>query len=294
MLDLQQLRCFVAVAETGSVARAAERLHLSASPLSRQVMALEARLGLTLFIREGKRLRLSAPGRRFLPQCQSLLAQAERVALQAREEAQGLSGQLSIGYVDSALFQGVLPRAVQALKARRPKLRIRLQAMRTEEQFVALRGGVIDVGFAHRAPSPETGLASQRVARDSFMLAMPATHALVRVRTLRAKDLAQEDFLCVSPVTSPQGHAELLAACQRFGFTPNIQHEVSEPMAALEWVAQGLGMCVIQTSLHARASAQVHMRPLPHSFNLGLEVHLCTTTRLSAWAARLCKLCPPC
>ncbi|MES2581916.1 MAG: LysR family transcriptional regulator [Pseudomonadota bacterium] len=294
MLDLQQLRCFVAVAETGSVARAAERLHLSASPLSRQIMALEHRLGLTLFLREGKRLQLSVSGRRFLPQCQSLLAQAARLEAEARDEAQGVAGQLAIAYVDSALFHGVLPRAVQALKGSRPQLRVRLQALRSAEQFAALRRGDIDIAFTHRAPPDGEGLVSQRVAVDPFMLAMPATHPLVGARTLRARDLAQEDFLWVSPTTSPQGHAELVAACQRLGFTPRIQHEVNEPMAALEWVAQGLGLCVVQAALQARAPAQVHMRPLPPAFGLGLELHLCTTTQPGALAAQLWELCPRC
>lgn len=294
MLDLQQLKCFVAVAETGSVARAAEQLHLSASPLSRQIMALEGRLGLTLFLREGKRLQLSASGRRFLPRCQSLLAQIVRMETQAREEAQGVAGQLVTGYVESALFHGVLPRAVQALKASRPRLRVRLQAMRSTEQFAALRRGDIDVAFTHRAPPEGAGLASQRVAIDHFMLAMPVGHALVGARTLRTRDLAQQDFLCVSPTTSPQGHAELLAACQRMGFTPRIQHEVNEPMAALEWVAQGLGLCVLQSALRARAPTQVHMRVLPPAFGLGLEVHLCCTHPPTALAAQLWELCPRC
>lgn len=293
MLDMQQLRCFVAVAETGSVARAAERLHMSASPLSRQIIALEARLGLVLFLRQGKRLQLSASGRRFLSQCQALLAQAAQVEAQARDEAQGLAGLLTIGYVDSALFHGVLPQAVQALKTHRPQLRIALQSMRTDAQFVALGRGDIDAAFTHRAPPTGTGLSSQRVARDAYLLAMPARHPLARVRTLRARDLAAVDFLGVSAATSPQGHAELLAACARFGFTPNIQHAVSEPLAALEWVAQGLGVCVVQSALQARApKARVHLRPLPPAFGLGLEMHLCTTAAPGALAAQLRVLCP--
>ncbi|MES2948348.1 MAG: LysR family transcriptional regulator [Pseudomonadota bacterium] len=294
MLDLQQLKCFVAVAETGSIARAAEKLHLSASPLSRQIMALESKLDLTLFLREGKRLQLSAQGRRYLPQCQSLLADAQRLAAQARDESKGLSGLLHIGYVDSALFHGVLPQAVQALKAKRPKLRMRLQAMRSAEQFAALRSGDIELGFTHRAPPPDTGLVSRRVAVDRFMLAMRATHSLVRARTLQAKALAKEEFLFLSPKTSPQGHADLVAACRRFGFTPNIQHEVSEPLAAMAWVAHGLGLCLIQAALLPQAPAEVYMRPLPQAFDLGLEIYLTTTTKPSALATQLWQLCPRC
>lgn len=294
MLDLQQLTCFVAVAETGSVARAAEKLHLSASPLSRQIMALETKLGLALFLREGKRLQLSPQGRRYLPQCQSLLAEAERLSTQARDESKGLSGLLTIGYVDSALFHGVLPQAMHALKTKRPKMRMRLQSMRSAEQFAALRCGSIEVGFTHRAAPPDAGLVSRRVATEHFMLAMPTTHALVRPRTLRAKDLAREDFLFLSPQASPHGHAELLAACRRFGFTPNIQHEFSEPLAAMAWVAQGLGLALMQASLQARAPATVHMRALPQSFDQGLDIHLTTTTKPSALAAQLWQLCPPC
>ena len=78
-MELQQLRYFVAVAETEHVGRAAERLHISQSPLSRQIRQLEEQLGLQLFERIKQRVRLTPAGRDFLAEARDLLAQAERV-----------------------------------------------------------------------------------------------------------------------------------------------------------------------------------------------------------------------
>src|SRR2546429_5575453 len=112
-MDLRQLRYFVTVAETESIAQAAEALHISQSPLSRQILQLEHELGLKLFERAKQRIHLSPEGKVFLEEARDLLTQATRVRAQAESLASGRSGRLTIGYVDGAMHSGLLAALLQ-------------------------------------------------------------------------------------------------------------------------------------------------------------------------------------
>lgn len=100
MIDLRQLKYFVVVAEEEHVGRAAERLHISQSPLSRQIAQLEERLGLTLFERNQQRIRLTADGQTFLAETRSLLTHANRLESLGKRLGRGEDGGLCIGYIE--------------------------------------------------------------------------------------------------------------------------------------------------------------------------------------------------
>ena len=121
-LDLRQLRYFVAVAELENVGRAATVLNISQSPLSRQIQQLEAQLGLDLFERERKRLRLTAEGRQFLDEARDLLAHAERLEMHSKLLGRGVEGRTLRSPVEEAQSnarqagsQDCLPRLLEQL-----------------------------------------------------------------------------------------------------------------------------------------------------------------------------------
>ena len=138
MLELNQLRCFVAVASELNFRRAAERLNMTQPPLSRQIQLLEHRLGVVLFERSKRSVRLTAAGRALFSEAQRLLDQVRATTLSVQRIAGGDSGSLAISFVPSAGFE-LLPSLVARLQAAHPRIDITLK-----EAIGAAGGGVVN------------------------------------------------------------------------------------------------------------------------------------------------------
>lgn len=285
MLDLQQLRYFVAVADGEHVGRAAAQLHISQSPLSRRIQQLEASLGLALFERSRKRLRLTAAGREFLADARALIVSAARVEARARERAEGSAGTLVIGYVEGAVHAGVLPAALRAFRQQVPDARIELRAMRSTDQFAALLDHRIDLGFAYRAAQASAGLLAHPLVDEPFVLCVPAASPWAAGR-ITGRRLDGAPFIAFPEALSPQTRADFLAACARAGFTPDIRFEATEPSVVLELVAAGLGCAAVQHSLRSRRLAGVRFRELPARFDARLRIFRLAHREPSPLAAR--------
>src|ERR1700759_3417697 len=136
-LELRLLRYFIAVAETEHAGRAAARLHISQSPLSRQIRQLEELLGVALFARERQRIRLTDAGRWLLDPARALIARSEALVRAAKEVGSGELGLIAIGFVGAALTVGVLPAALRQLRAERPRVEIALRQLSSTAQRAA-------------------------------------------------------------------------------------------------------------------------------------------------------------
>src|SRR5882724_2324446 len=147
-MELRHLRYFVAVAETLNLRRAAQRLCISAPPLTVQIRDLEAEIGTALLARKskGRRLELTDAGQVFLEQARQMLAQAGQSVTLARRAATGEIGQLTIGYNMVAAL-GVLPRILPALNTKWPGVRITWHSLNTPQQVEALSREELDLGF---------------------------------------------------------------------------------------------------------------------------------------------------
>lgn len=273
MLDMQQLRYFVAVAETENVGQAAKALHLTQSPLSRQIQGLELHLGLELFHRSKKRLRLTATGREFLAEAKALLSHGERVERRARSLSAGDTGTLVIGYIEGAIHADVLPRALRSFRKQVPSASIELRALRSNEQFLQLAAGDIDIGFSYSAPPADAALNARCVHRESFVLAFP-TGVFVEGTRISPRKLSEQPFIAMPEARSPSARREFMVSCETAGFHPRIRYEAAEPLAVLGLVQAGLGVAVVQKSLQGKAPDGVSFAPMPGGFPMKLEIHV--------------------
>ncbi|MFM0343135.1 LysR substrate-binding domain-containing protein [Paraburkholderia sp. BL9I2N2] len=264
MLDIRQLQYFVAVAEEEHVGRAAERLHISQSPLSRQIAQLEERLGLTLFERSQQRIRLTSDGRTFLQETRALLTHANRLESLARRLGRGDEGGLCIGYLENAMHSGVLSDALRTLRKDRPAVHIALYNLPSSEQLEGLRQRSLDVALVCEPPlKDDPDLDCAQLLSDPMLLAVPDSHPLATTPKLTPAALGKLDWIAVLHKENVLNHDTFVAACARAGFTPAISMEATEPLTALGLVAAGLGAAMIQRSLRHQAPAGVVLREVP-------------------------------
>ncbi|MDT4817753.1 HTH-type transcriptional regulator GltC [compost metagenome] len=264
MLDLRQLHYFVAVAEEEHVGRAAERLHISQSPLSRQIAQLEEKLELVLFERSQQRIRLTRDGRTLLAETKAFLTHANRLESLARRLGRGDEGGLCIGYLEYAMHSGVLPNALRELSDGRPAVHIALYNQQSETQLEGLRQRSLDIALVCEPPSPDDpDLEAAQVLNDPMLLVLPAGHPLAEAAQITSADLAAQKWIGVMHKESALRHDTFIAACAKAGFTPTISMEATEPLAALGLVAAGLGVTTVQRSLRHQAPAGIVMRELP-------------------------------
>ncbi|MFF2225371.1 LysR substrate-binding domain-containing protein [Streptomyces globisporus] len=274
MLDLRQLRYFVAVAETEHVGRAAEQLHISQSPLSRQIAQLEKELGLVLFERDRQRIRLTSDGRVFLTEARALLTHAGRLENLGRRLGRGEEGGLCVGYVPDAMHTGLLPAALRTLRLERPGIHVALYGQPSAEQFEGLRQRSLDIALVQEPPAEDDpDLRSALLLEDPLLLVLPSGHPLAEKGDLVPEDLDGQPWIAVQSSRDPSWRDAFVASCVAAGFTPDITLDAAEPLTALGLVASGFGLALVQRSMVRGTAPGVAVRELPwHSGSARLWV----------------------
>ncbi|HEX4809296.1 MAG TPA: LysR family transcriptional regulator [Bryobacteraceae bacterium] len=261
-MDLRLLQYFATAAELEHIGKAAERLHVSQSPLSRQIRQLEKELHLELFVRERQRIRLTESGRWLLSHAQKLLAYAEKVRDEAAQRALGKTGTLCITFVSGAMWSGILPRLLRRFQAEFPNATIELRNLRSTLQMEAVAAGRVDIGFVSRLPNT-SALEATRVSEEPFMLVVPSAHPLSRKRAIGPCDLDGVRWILLSHSAGPERHTQFLAACASAGFMPHVIQQVTEPATLLGLVRSGFGIGLLPRSARECAPRSLKFRALP-------------------------------
>lgn len=261
-MELRHIRYFNAVAEHLNVRVASERLHVTQPAVSRQIHDLEDELGVSLFHRTARGLRLTESGEAFHGDCGRILALVEHARQRVRLTGQGLSGHLHIGTVESAGWDGLLPRAIGQYQSEAPAVSLRLSPLATPRQLAALSSGEIDAGVAYLLGDVPQTLEVLPLARHDVILAVPADAPPPRAPMVRAAELDGQPFVLFHRSVYPAYHDRLLAACQRAGLTPRIVQEVDSESAELTLVSAGIGVAIVNSANLSRPPARVRFVPL--------------------------------
>jgi len=191
------MRCFIAVAEELHFARAAERLHIEQSPLSRAIKELEYDLNAQLFERTTRSTRLTWAGQVFLADVRRIFAAIDQAKSNVSAAATGYHGTLRI-----ALSDAFAPSRVASLLARcrveEPEVKIRLFQMPLSEQVKGLRSDLYDAGFAQTAEVGD-GIIAEPVWTDPLVVAVPARHPLLTHKHVPLESLLQFPLILCRP-----------------------------------------------------------------------------------------------
>jgi DNA-binding transcriptional LysR family regulator len=260
-LDVRRMRYFVAVAEELSFSRAAERLLMAQPPLSYQIKQLEEALGVLLFERTRRGVRLTAAGGLLYDEARRLLIQLEQTARLVERVGGGEVGRLSLGFVPSA-SNAVLPALLQRFRERFPGVEVFLQEMKPDEVVERLLGSRIDVGFFY-LPFEEPALAFRPVSREAFVAALPEDHPLAAAEAVELGSLAGEPFILPMRYKMPGLYAQVIEACRAAGFAPRaVQKDVWLMQTIVGLVAGGIGVALVPDSTRSLPRQGVVYRPV--------------------------------
>lgn len=217
-MNLDLLRSFFAIVEQGSLNKAAERLRVSQSTLTRQMQALEQDVGGPLLERSPGGVALTATGHALLEEAKPVLAKFDAVMAGVRQRARGQSAVLRIGYLMSAASDYLNP-ALGALRKAHPEVKVKMRDLSPGEQIEALRAGEIDVGLIGQAGALLTKeFYVKTLAVLPVTVAMAADHPLAGRASVTLADLKREMFVGAPDADVP-GHNQWVAKlCKTAGF----------------------------------------------------------------------------
>ena len=247
-MELRHLRYFVAVAEERNFTRAAQRLHIAQPPLSRQIQQLEEVLGVQLFERNSRPLKLTETGKFFYAHATQLLAKTSELESMTRRVG-NIERTMSVGFVASTLY-GLLPKIIRRFRDENPTVELSLHEMSTTEQIRALKEGSIDIGFG-RIRLEDSNIRRVVLREEKMIVAFPLGHPLALAKPVSAlRDLINETLIIYPKTPRPSYADQVLAAFKDRGLTPSKIYEVREIQIALGLVAAGEGISIVPSSVY--------------------------------------------
>ena len=249
MIELRRLRYLVTVADEGHITRAAERLGIQQPPLTRQIKALEAELGVTLFERLPRGMQVTEAGRVVVEEARDVLARAARIPETARRAARGEQGRLAVGYTSSAAFHPFVTQQIRAFRDARPGVILALAEDGTPELVSGLKDERLDAAFLRSASTDIAGLTLEPLLEEKMVAAVPAGHRLAGAGKVALADLAEETFVFYRRPTGPGLYDAIMASCLAAGFSPTVGQEAPRMASTLSLVASGLGVAITPASM---------------------------------------------
>jgi DNA-binding transcriptional LysR family regulator len=248
-IELRVWRQFIAVAEELHFGRAARRLHMTQPPLTYAIAQLEETLGVQLFERTRRTVRLSQAGEALLPDVRELLAHAAHLPEQARAAAGGEIGRLRLAFVSTVGYT-FLPQWLRAFRVAYPRVQLELTEATGDLQLQAFDRGEVDAGFVLHSPGfPYRGLAHRQVAREPMALAIPEEHPLASSKRLTLLHVMREPLIMFPRRAVPSLHDALYAMYQADGCVPIVSQEAVQMQTIVNLVSAGLGLAWVPASM---------------------------------------------
>jgi DNA-binding transcriptional LysR family regulator len=269
-VSLQQLRGFAAVAEEQHFGRAAQRLNMTQPPLTRQIQALERALGVSLFDRTGRGVRLTAAGGVFLEHAHRVLALLEVAPEATRRAADGQTGTLRLAFTAIGAY-AVLADFLAMVNRRIPAVSVELTELVSPDQYEALANLEIDLGLV-RPPIPD-GFESLLVHTEDLVLAVPADHKLATGDAPVTLADVTDEYIGYSPEGSRYLHdiCAAMIGMNRYA----VSQLASQVPTMLALVRAGLGCALVPRSIMAMGVEGVRYRELDAADAHSVTLHAC-------------------
>lgn len=263
MIDIHKLNAFVAVVEESNISKAAVRLHMQQPPLTRLIKSLEEELDTILLKRLPRGVEVTEAGKALYQEAITILAHAQSIPKRVKNIAQGLEGQINIGFTNSAGLHPFLPALLREFREKFPAVAIHLEEKSSSSLTDAVINQELDIVFLRKPAPIRIGLQSLHVLDEPLIVALPSNHPLaVEEGPIRLLDLEPYEFVLYRRIAGQDLFDNILANCYQAGFNPNIVQEAPRLTSSLNLIAAGIGISIVPASIQDFWNKQIVYRSL--------------------------------
>lgn len=257
-MELRQLRSFIAVAEDGVISRAAQRLHLTQSALSRQIKALEEDLGVTLLERSAHSVKLTQEGEVLLKEGRGVLERADAAVTKVR--AAGKAVLLRVGYAPT-LTAGILPLAISAFTQKHPRVRVELLDLSSTEMRTGLDQGSLDVVMTVKPAKLDESIHWESLLQEAWCVAMSPNHPLNAKKSISPAHLDGARMVLFSQQEYPEYWQRVTSWFKGHGMNALIAGEYDGANSLASAIEAGLGVALVVERM-ACSFPRLSLKPL--------------------------------
>lgn len=254
-MELRQLRYFLMLANELHFKRAADKLFIVQPALTKQIQDLEAELGIKLFDRNKRNVKLSVAGEFFRNEVSKVFESLEKAKNEVKQVELGQKGEVKIGYVGSCIHT-FLPNLLAKLHETFPEIHTYLSEMTSASQLLAIQKGELDIAFLRNPPTNKR-FHQQLVFQENFALVLPKNHCLNETNFKSMAQVANEKFILPTKSDGEIYHQLQWSICEDAGFSPQIAHETVHGHTTLKLVESGLGVSLIPISFSTVTNAAI-------------------------------------
>ena len=260
-MDLQQLRCFVAIAEELHFGRAAQKMDMLPASFGRHIRLLEEDLGRRLVERTTRNVALTPAGASIIEDARRLVEQADALASRFRQESRQEAAILRVGAIDSAAA-GLMPLLMQHFRERYPDVEVRLHEDKTVRLLPRLLSGRLDLAFVRPPDLRDPRIHYRTLFWETAVVALPADHRLAGQASVAVHDLDGEPLIVPDRRSRPHSHDLTIKLFLEAGLTAQIAQLADEKQTIVNLVSTGLGVAIVPQWISRMATPGVRYVPL--------------------------------
>ena len=276
-MELRHLRYFAMLAQELHFGRAAEKLHISQPPLSTQIRDLESELGVSLFERSQRQIKLTVAGKVFLKSTRTILTDINKAVEEVKAANRGELDTLTVGYRSSVMLNIIAP-VLNLFQLEYPRIRLQFAQGSLTELYDAVTEHRLDIGFIDAPVIHEDAEHSNEnvdglpVMQLRLTIAVPSAHPMAKRKSVSINEFATDDFIFMYPQAVPSVHDLWIGLCQQAGFSPRIKYRCDQLSEALTYVAAGYGITFAPDNIEGMWPEMVIYLPLKEPVYVTISV----------------------
>ncbi|ARU93762.1 LysR family transcriptional regulator [Tatumella citrea] len=247
-MELNQLRCFIAVAEELHFGKAAAKMNMMPASFGRFIKLLEKEFGQRLLNRSTRNVSLTQNGIIFLEEAIKIVSLADQLTLRFKTIGNNINHPMRIGAIDSAAA-GLLPNILNIYRKFHPDLDIHLQEDKSINLIPRLKSGWLDIIFVRPPERYDSAIEFRHLTFENFVLAVPVSHPLATRESVTVDEIAQQSLILPERRLRPHSHDLSMSIFRSAGYQPRISQYADEKYTIVNLVSAGLGIAVVPAYL---------------------------------------------